>query len=91
MPQVLLARDVECCIECLTMWFTFNCVMQLHNEKVQLLEKLNRRGETSKQLRELLKLTYLKEHSHWVNRKSTAEKQLSNAKKQVIVVLVVVV
>jgi len=61
--------------------------MQLHNEKLQLLEQLNRRGETTKRLQGLLMRTYLKEHSHWMNRKSTAEKQLSDAKKQVIVVV----
>ena len=57
--------------------------LQLQADKANLLDQLQRRGDISNELQQLLMLTYIKEHSHWVDQKSTAEKQLSTARKEV--------
>lgn len=57
-------------------------VTKLQADKANLLEQLQRRGDISNELQQLLMLTYVKEHSHWVDQKSTAEKQLATARKE---------
>ena len=65
-----------------TACYTYQCT-QLQADKANLLDQLQKRGDISNELQQLLMLTYIKEHAHWVNQKSSAEKQLETAKKEV--------